>query len=119
MVKRSKKNRSDVVLVARSDLEALRAAARPAEEYKDLSQRARADFLNFQERGKREKEDWSRYMLSDFVREFLPALDSLAESENHLRQAKQTAEVLDGLKILYKEFLCANVLLIHNLGEHA
>ena len=44
-----------------------------AEEYLDLARRAKADFINYQQRVARDKQDWSRQTLEGFVRE----LDSL------------------------------------------
>jgi molecular chaperone GrpE len=54
----------------------LREKAARAEEYLDLARRAKADFINYQERIRREREEWSRDAVAEFIRDFLPALDS-------------------------------------------
>lgn len=49
-----------------------------ADAYLDLARRTKADFVNYQERVRREKADWSREAVADFIRDFLPALDSFS-----------------------------------------
>ena len=46
-----------------------------AEEYLELARRAKADFINYQDRVRRDKADWNRQALDGFIREMLPALD--------------------------------------------
>lgn len=58
------------------ELQALREKAAKADEYLELARRAKADFLNYQDRVRREREDWKRQGLDDFFRDFLPALDA-------------------------------------------
>ena len=93
--------RSNAVFLHRADLERLAQSARQAAEFKEIAQRVQADFINYQDRVRREKEDWSRAAVGRFVREFLPALDSLADA---IRSAPAGAPA-DGLRILQKEFL--------------
>lgn len=99
------RQRSNAVFLDRESWEKLRAAASQAVEFKDLLQRVQADFINYQDRVKRERADQSKYLVSDFARELLPGLDSLAESEKTLRAAGAPDAVLDGVRILRKEFL--------------
>ena len=70
-----------------------------ADEYLELARRAKADFINYQDRVRRDKADWNRQALDGFVRELLPALDAFA-------LAKFDDEKLTGaIRILEKEFL--------------
>ncbi len=70
-----------------------------AEEYLELARRAKADFINYQDRVRRDKADWNRQALDGFVRELLPALDGFA-------LAKFDDEKLtEAIRILEKEFL--------------
>ncbi len=79
------------------------APAEPAEaeeDYKALAQRTAADFDNYRKRVAREKREWKRQALADFLREFLPAFDDLdraiAEGEKH-----DSYEVLhEGVKLV-------------------
>ena len=96
------RSKSNAVFVHRDVWKALNEAARQAAGFKEDAQRARADFLNYQKRARREPQEASDRALKNFVLEFLPALDSLAEAQ---RSAKKTDDVLDGLRIIHKEFL--------------
>jgi molecular chaperone GrpE (heat shock protein) len=70
-----------------------------ADEYLELARRAKADFINYQDRVRRDKADWNRQALEGFVRELLPALDgfSMAKFED--------PKLLEAVRILEKEFL--------------
>jgi molecular chaperone GrpE len=72
-----------------------------AEEYLELARRAKADFINYQDRVRRDKADWNRQALDGFVREMLPALDGFALAK--FDDEKLTAAI----RILEKEFLRA------------
>jgi len=70
-----------------------------ADEYLELARRAKADFINYQDRVRRDKGDWNRQALEGFVRELLPAMDgfSMAKFED--------PKLLEAVRILEKEFL--------------
>jgi molecular chaperone GrpE len=70
-----------------------------ADEYLELARRAKADFINYQDRVRRDKADWNRQALEGFMRELLPAMDgfSMAKFED--------PKLLEAVKILEKEFL--------------
>ena len=72
-----------------------------ADEYLELAKRAKADFINYQDRVRRDKADWNRQALDGFLREMLPAMDgfSMAKFED--------PKLLEAVKILEKEFLRA------------
>jgi len=70
-----------------------------ADEYLELARRAKADFINYQDRVRRDKADWNRQALEGFVREILPALDGfgLANFEE--------PKLNEAVRLLEKEFL--------------
>jgi len=70
-----------------------------ADEYLELARRAKADFINYQDRVRRDKADWNRQALEGFVRELLPAMDgfSMAKFED--------VQLLEAVRLLEKEFL--------------
>ncbi|HEV3027175.1 MAG TPA: nucleotide exchange factor GrpE [Planctomycetota bacterium] len=70
-----------------------------ADEYLELARRAKADFINYQDRVRRDKADWSRQSLEGFVRELLPALDGFALAKF------EDAKLTEAVKLLEKEFL--------------
>ena len=65
----------------------------------ELARRAKADFINYQDRVRRDKADWNRQALEGFVRELLPAMDgfSMAKFED--------PKLLEAVRLLEKEFL--------------
>jgi molecular chaperone GrpE len=77
----------------------LQDRAAKADEYLDLARRAKADFINYQQRVGREKQDWTRQSLEAFVRELLGALDgfSLARFDD--------PKLLEAMRVVEKEFL--------------
>jgi molecular chaperone GrpE len=80
------------------ELAALREKAAKAEEYLDLAKRARADFLNYQDRIRREKPEWARQALEGFVRDFLPALDALTGARF------EDPRLTEALQLIAREF---------------
>jgi len=70
-----------------------------ADEYLDLARRAKADFINYQQRVARDKQDWSRQTLEGFVRELLNALDGFAMAKF------DDPKLLDAMRVVEKEFL--------------
>jgi len=70
-----------------------------ADEYLELARRAKADFINYQDRVRRDKADWNRQSLEGFMRELLPAMDgfSMARFED--------PKLTEAVRILEKEFL--------------
>ena len=82
-----------------AELAALREQAAKAEEYLDLARRAKADFLNYQDRVRRDKQDWTRQAVEGFIRELLGALDGFAMAKF------EDPKLLEAIRILEKEFL--------------
>jgi molecular chaperone GrpE (heat shock protein) len=80
-------------LVARLGEEAAKAG-----EYLDLARRAKADFLNYQDRVRRDKAEWTRSTLEGFVRELLPALDGFAMAKF------DDPKLLEAMRVIEKEF---------------
>ena len=70
-----------------------------AEEYLELARRAKADFINYQDRVRRDRADWNRLALEGFIRELLPALDGFALAKF------EDPKLLEAVRLLEKEFL--------------
>ena len=77
----------------------LSAQAAKADEYLDLARRAKADFLNYQDRVRRDRQDWTRQALEGFIHELLPAMDgfSLAKFDD--------PKLTEALRVIEREFL--------------
>ncbi len=69
------------------------------EEYLDLARRARADFINYQDRVRREKQEWNRQALESFVREILPAMDGFGMANF------ADPKLVEAVRMLEREFL--------------
>ena len=70
-----------------------------ADEYLELARRAKADFINYQDRVRRDKADWNRQALEGFVREILPALDGFGMANF------EDPKLNEAVHLLEKEFL--------------
>jgi len=82
-----------------NELVELRGKAAKADEYLELARRSKADFLNYQDRVRRDKSDWSRQTLEAFIRELLPALDGMALAKF------EDPKLVEAIRVVEKEFL--------------
>jgi molecular chaperone GrpE len=83
----------------------LAAAKAKAEEYLDLAKRTKADFLNYQDRVRREKEQLAKYAIEGFLREIIPALDGFRHTLASLQGTTEARAILEGVSLVEKEFL--------------
>lgn len=81
------------------EVEALRAQAAKADEYLTLAKYAKADFINYQDRVRRDKQEWNRLALEGFITDLLPALDGMAMAKF------EDPALTEAVRILEKEFL--------------
>ena len=81
------------------ELQELREKAAKADEYLEKAKRAQADFVNYQQRVRREREDWKRQALDEFVRDFLPALDAFTWARF------EEPTLMESLRLVEREFL--------------
>lgn len=95
-------DRSNAVFVHRDVWRTLSEAAAQSAEFKEIAQRVQAEFLNYQSRVRRDRDEETRAAVTAFVRDFLPALDAFADSE---RAVRGQPALLEGLRIVHNEFL--------------
>ena len=86
-----------------AELEKLKAEAAKAAEYLDLAKRTQAEFINWQNRARREREEISKYAIESFARELLPVLDALSKTLQHAAPAGDP--IAEGVKLVEKEML--------------
>lgn len=67
-------------VVPPQELTDLRAKAAQAEEYLATAKRVQADFVNYQDRARLEKEEAYKYSIEKLLKELIPALDSFEAS---------------------------------------
>lgn len=88
-----------MVQISPEVLQELQERAAKADEYLDLAKYAKADFLNYQDRVRRDKETWNREAILSLISDLLPALDgfSLAKFED--------PKLIEAIRMLEREFL--------------
>ena len=91
------------------DLEALRARAERAErdrdELRDLAQRTRADFENYQKRVQRDLAQERRYAHGPLAADLLSALDNLDRATAAAAQAGETGPLVQGVAMVQSQVL--------------
>lgn len=92
------------VTLPASEVEELRGSAAKAAEYLDLAKRTQADFVNYQARAKRDREEYSRYATESLIRELLPVVDDLQRLLASPAGAG-TSALLEGARITERELL--------------
>lgn len=94
---------SDPVVLNREEHECLREEAARAAEYKELLQRTRADFLNYQDRAAGERSQASERAVADFAAQFLEALDALHEGRGAMERDPEPKALLDAVRLTERE----------------
>jgi molecular chaperone GrpE len=92
------------VTLPASEVEELRGSAAKAAEYLDLAKRTQAEFVNYQARARRDREEYSRYANENLIRELLPVVDDLQRLLSSSAAAGVSA-LLEGARITERELL--------------
>ena len=87
------------------NLEELRAKAAERDQFKDLAQRTRADFENYQKRQQRDREQERQYLAGQFVLDILPILDNLERATSAAQKAGEKGPLVQGVALVEKQFL--------------
>ena len=87
-----------------TEIETLRTAAAKAAEYLDLAKRTQADFINYQSRVRREREDLVRFGTEGLLRELLPVVDNL-QRVLAAPEGSGVPVLLEGVRITERELL--------------
>lgn len=69
-------------------------------DYKLVAQKTAAEFENFRKRVTREKAEWKRDALADFLKEFLPAFDDLDRAIKEGEKGHSYEVIHDGAKLV-------------------
>lgn len=88
-----------------SEIEELGKAVKEREEFFGLLQRTQSDFMNYQKRIKREKENWDKYQDEAILKELLPALDNLDRTLEVKCESDDAKCILDGVDLTKREVL--------------
>jgi molecular chaperone GrpE len=95
---------ADSVTLSRSEWEALQSAEARAAEYLDLAKRVQAEFVNYQARARREREEFSRVAAQSLILELLPIADSMCRLLGASKEA-DAAALVEGIRIIEREML--------------
>jgi molecular chaperone GrpE len=87
------------------NLDELRSKAAERDTFKDLAQRTRAEFENYQKRNQRERDQERVFMAGQFVLDILPVLDNLERATAAARQAGETGPLVQGVAMVHQQFI--------------
>lgn len=85
------------------DVAELRAIAAERDRLFERLQRVTAELENYRKRVQREREQWRRYALEDFLRDLLPTIDNLSRAIEAARDSGDPEGLLDGLELIDRE----------------
>lgn len=88
-----------MVQISPEVLQELQERAAKADEYLDLAKYAKADFLNYQDRVRRDKVEWNRQAIYSVITDLLPALDGFALARF------EDPKLMEAIRMLEREFL--------------
>ncbi len=74
------------------------------EDYKEQYLRALADYQNLSRQAERERGEFVRYALADFLQDILPIYDNLKMSVANLKEEEQKSPWVEGVKYVLKQF---------------
>jgi molecular chaperone GrpE len=75
------------------------------DEYKDKYLRNLAEIDNFRKRVKKEKEEYQKYFLSDFLLNLLEVVDNLERALKVRNAVNNEQSLLSGVEMIYKQFM--------------
>jgi molecular chaperone GrpE len=78
-----------------------------AKRWLEVAQRSQAELANAQARMRRELDERTKYAVEGFVRELIPALDSLAKAVDSVTKAGGAPAVVDAIVLIDREVLRA------------
>jgi len=78
-----------------------------AKESYDRFLRMAADLENFRKRAAREKEDYVKFANEDLIRAIIPFIDNLERAVNHAEKVKDTAVMMEGIRLTIQQVLQA------------
>jgi molecular chaperone GrpE len=93
------------VTISAEELEALRKLAGERDDFKDLAQRFRAEFENYQKRNRHEREQEKKYWHTPLVLDLLPVFDNLERAVAAAQEAGETGPLVEGVAMVQSQFL--------------
>ena len=89
------------------DMETLRArleeAERERDQFRNMAQRAQADFINYKRRADEERQELVRYASSRFIAKLLPILDDFQRALDHQPADSEERQWLEGVILIERK----------------
>lgn len=98
--KNAPENIGKTVVISKEELEKL---FKQSSEYLATLKQVQADFINYQERVKRERESLVKFAIADFIKDLLPVFDHLEKAIEIV--AKASSPTAEGLRLAQKEIM--------------
>jgi molecular chaperone GrpE len=95
--------------------EIIRRVVKERDEFKDKYLRNLAEVDNFRKRMNKEKEDYHKFALGEFVLALLPIIDNLERALNHKDKKESEQSIISGVEITFKQMI--ELLKKHNIVE--
>ena len=77
--------------------------SREKNQFREMFQRAQADFINYKRRTEEDREDLQRYANSRLILKLLPAIDEFNLAIDHASQSDAGASWLEGIKLIERK----------------
>jgi molecular chaperone GrpE len=103
------------IWVSRSRLEELEKKAQQTQFYLDHLQRLQAEFDNFRKRSVKDREDFRKFLLEDFILELLEILDNFERALDAFRSSQDLGSLKTGVELIYRQF--RDCLIRRGVGE--
>lgn len=95
----------DPITLSAEEYEVLRKAAGEREEFRDLAQRVRAEFENYQKRNRTEREHERKYWHRPLALDLLPVLDNLDRALAAAKEADHAGALVQGVAMVQTQLV--------------
>lgn len=92
------------ITLPKSKLEEIENKAQQADFYLDHLKRLQAEFENFRKRSAKEKEEFRKFVLEDFLIELMDVLDNFDRALGSFKSGQDLKSVQTGVEMIYKQF---------------
>lgn len=99
----------------RNQDEIIKKVVKERDEFKDKYLRNLAEVDNFRKRMNKEKEDYYKFALGEFVLALLPIIDNLERALSHKNRKESEKSIISGVEIIYKQLI--DLLKRHDIVE--
>lgn len=99
-----KKIRRKRIWIEKTRLEELEKKALATQFYLDHLQRLQAEFENYRKRSSKDKEEFRKFVLEDFILELLNVLDNFQRALEAAQNTQNSESLRSGVDMIYRQF---------------